>query len=93
MVADDGASDHVTVTCAVDSRPAEVGQAMLYVTAPALYSVIDRLPLAARGPLHPSPDCPPLAVQAVAPGALHVKVTKDPVAEALLLAVNVAGCH
>ena len=66
---------------------------MRYVTAPALYSVIGRLPLAASDPLHPSPDCPPLAVQVVAPGALHVKVTKDPVVEALLLAENVAACH
>src|SRR4029077_50905 len=66
---------------------------MLEVTAPGLYSLSAKLPFKARDPLQPSPDTPPLAVQLVAPGTLHVRVTRDPVVAAVLLAENITGCH
>ena len=64
---------------------------MLYVIAPVALSCTDSVPLSGRPPLHPSPGCPPDAVQADAPGADQVKVVEESLLTVSCAAVR-RGC-
>ena len=68
-----------TVTCAVDVAdlmPDE--QLKVYATVPAALGVTVAVPSEGREPSHPSPGCPPLAVQPAAFDDVHVRTTGCP---------------
>lgn len=62
-----------------------------YIIVPAAFGVTLAVPSAERAPVHPSPDCPPLAAQAGALDEVQVKATGFPTVMAVGAAVNVTA--